>query len=231
MLSPDFHIALEWDIYTWSQALKHWDAYFSSKSIQRAAGLEIGSRNGGLSFYFSKHYGARMCCSDYGFPSDKAKELHKKENVSHLITYSSVDACHIPFEDNAFDFVVFKSVLGAVGRANAYEKQKQAVEEMRRVLKPKGVLLFAENSRASLLHQWARRKFIPWGESWRYVSLKEMNELLSSFSSFDLLSTGFFAAFIPKPEYLKRFASTLDRPMPYLTPASWRYVMYGHAVK
>ena len=171
-----------------------------------------------------------MVCSDLSPVSEKARSLHLENQVSHLIEYAELDATTIPYPDNTFDFVVFKSVLGAIGRNDHPENQQQAINEIHRVLKPGGFLFFAENLSGSSLHRIARNIFVPWGKSWRYVSVCELNEWLSIFETKEIYTTGFLAAFVSKPKWLKKMAANLDSRLVFL-PSKWRYVAYGHAQK
>ncbi|MBK6996160.1 MAG: class I SAM-dependent methyltransferase [Lewinellaceae bacterium] len=221
---------LEWDIATWSRALRFWEKTILAQNINLQNGLEIGAHNGGISLFFAKKYGAKMVCSDLEPASAKAKSLHDKHKVSRLIEYAGINASAIPYPDDSFDFVVFKSVLGGIGRNGQAEKQKQALAEIHRVLKPGGVLFFAENMRGSVLHRLARRVFMPWGKSWRYLKIKELRRWLSIFESHKIRTTGFFAAFVPKPEWLKTLAAKVDLLFFYL-PQKWEYVAYGFARK
>ncbi len=221
---------LEWDIPTWSRALHFWEKTISEQSVPLQNGLEIGAHNGGLSLFFAKQYGANMVCSDLNAASEKALSLHVENGVSHLIQYATLDATKIPYPNNSFDFVVFKSVLGAVGRNGHAKNQQRAIEEIYRVLKPNGVLFFAENLRGSALHRLARRAIVPWGKSWRYMKINELEEWLSVFGAKEIHTTGFFAAFVPRPEWLKTSAAKMDTLFT-LIPPDWRYVAYGFARK
>lgn len=226
----DYQTVVEWDVPTWKRAVVHWEHFIAAQQPDLSYGLELGSRHGGLSYFFAKKYDSKVCCSDYGFPSEKAKQLHELAGLSELITYHDVNATQIPFADEAFDFVVFKSMLGAVGARGQFERIEQTLDEIYRVLKPGGVLFFAENLRGSWLHQQSRALFIPWGKAWHYLSLSEMTDLLEPFSKKEIHCTGFSAAFVPKPIWLKNTAAAIDAQLNFL-PDSWKYVAYGHAIK
>lgn len=229
-MNADFRIAIEWDIATWGRALVFWEEILEDKKINLGQGLEIGSRNGGLSWYFAKKHHCQMCCTDYGLPSEEARHLHNKSGLAHLLRYQQADASQLPFSDATFDFVVFKSVLGAVGRHDQPEKQQRAIAEIHRVLRAGGVLFFAENLRGSAVHQMARQFFVPWGKSWRYVDINELGDWLSVFQEKEICTTGFFAAFAPRPECLKNIFAQLDRLL-FFFPKKWKYVAYGYAQK
>ena len=227
----DYKKYLEWDVDTWSRALRFWDAHARETGFNDKHGLEIGGRNGGLSCYFAEQLHARIVCSDYGGPSDLAKEAIANINDSGKVTFAEVNALAIDFPDNHFDFVVFKSVLGSLADGQ-FDRQQQAIDEMHRVLKPGGTLFFAENMRASFLHQFARKHLVKWGARWRYVSREEMNTLLSNFISSDIRFTGFLAVFAPnRMPWLKRLVAKIDGLIASLTPNSWKYVAYGIARK
>ena len=119
-----------------------------------------------------------------------ARQLHARYAVAEPVTYAKIDALRIALADATFDVVCFKSVLGGIGGAWGYEGQQQAVREMYRVLKPGGCLVFVEYTSASPLHRSARRRSVPWGKRWRYVSRHEVQELLAPFSRVDLRFLG-----------------------------------------
>lgn len=219
--------ALEWDVVTWGRALDFWAKTIREQQFPLQKGLELGARNGGLSWYFSRFYGSALWCTDLAPVSRAAVQLHEESRLSQLIQYEQADALQLPYPENHFDFVVFKSLLGSLGEA---EKQLQAIHEMHRVLKPGGVLFFAENLCGSSLHQWARRRFMPWGTRWRYLTLQELDTFFNIFTAKQLHSTGFFSAFIPKPAFLKNFVAHLDQ-LCYFVPQNCRYVGYGFAIK
>jgi ubiquinone/menaquinone biosynthesis C-methylase UbiE len=222
---------LEWDTATWSRALQFWEENKGDNSAWAGKyGLELGAHRGGLSLYFAQEWGCRMLCSDLIYP-DKAEAWHAAFAAPDgAIEYAAVDALQIPFPDATFDMVVFKSMLGIIGRNRQPEKMEYALREMYRVLKPGGYLFFAENLHGSLLHRLARRYFVRWGDKWYYPQYEELEQMLRMFPQKQLKTTGFFAAFIPGNRPLKNLAAILDSLL-FFVPKSWQYVGYGMARK
>jgi ubiquinone/menaquinone biosynthesis C-methylase UbiE len=222
--------AVEWDVPTWSRAVLFWQKSIVEQRFSVKNGLEIGGRHGGLSWYFATQFGSTMCCTDTTPPSAQALSLHRDSGLQASISYAIADATCLPFEDQSFDFVVFKSVLGVIGAHGHTEAIPVALSEMHRVLRPGGVLFFAENLRGSQAHQMARKIFVPWGSNWHYLTEHELVRLLAPFVRKKIRTTGFLSAFAPKPAWLKELLSRIDEYLLFIPP-SWRYVGYGFAVK
>ena len=219
---------VQWDIASWAACIELWEKRIE-RDLSGQSALEIGSRKGGLTLWAALR-GASCVCSDLESPAGMAGELHRKYGIAHNVVYESIDACHIPYRD-AFDFVLFKSVLGAIGRFQRHWLQQQAIQSMYDALRPGGRLLFAENLAGSTIHGLFRKAFVPWGDSWRYVSLAEMNEMMRVFPRFELYSTGFFAAF-GRNEKQRRGLAWLDTLVfNKVVPAEAKYIAYGIAVK
>jgi SAM-dependent methyltransferase len=219
---------VEWDVRNWSVALDFWSAH-TRQNASNCSALELGSRNGGLSLWLALQ-GARVLCSDIGLPTNHAMQQHRARGVSHLIQYESIDASHIPYE-NKFDIIVFKSLLGAVGRGDNRQFQAGAVTEMHKALKQGGELFFAENLIASPLHQSLRRRFVQWGNTWRYVSVAEMEEFLSRFSHVRYRTLGCAGAF-GRGEIQRHLFGILDQTvLNHIVPDNWRYIIVGVATK
>lgn len=225
MNSKDLKIYFEWDTISWSRAMKIWDKYLSSKEDCYA--LEIGSRRGGISLMLAKEYDMNVVCSDLSSPEETVRLLHAKHKTKHQIQYSSIDCTQINFPDNTFDVVVFKSVIGAL---STFEKQQIAINEMLRVLKPGGVLLFAENLEASIFHMYLRKRFNRWSEYWRYPNLLEMYLFLNKYKKVQLNTTGFFATLL-RPPLLRTLLSYFDLITDKFLPKKLRYIVFGTAVK
>lgn len=218
---------LDWDVSSWAFALRLWDRWLPVAEGWSA--LELGSRNGGLSLFLALK-GATVVCSDIEMPTSRAVELHQEYGVSGRVSYRGIDASSIDVPDESFDVVCFKSMLGAVGRNDNYGAQQRAVCEMHRVLKPGGRLLFAENLQASPLHRYARRRFVSWGASWRYIAVGEVADLLRPFREAHLEFSGFAAAF-GRSEWQRRLLHGVDVVLNPLMPAGCKYIVAGCAIK
>ena len=218
---------IQWDVRSWSKALRYWEAHVDWKNV--TSGLELGGREGGLSLWMALK-GMTVICSDLENVKQSAEKLHVQYKVSDRIRYQDIDATQIPYE-NHFDIIVFKSILGGIGRDDNFAIQKKVIDEIYKALKPGGKLLFAENLIASPIHRKLRKRFTNWGDSWRYLSIEEMNVLLSGFSSYEMKMTGISATF-GRTEAQRNFLSRIDEiVLNRISPDKWKYICYGVAVK
>ncbi len=219
---------IEWDIATWRKAVQYWDRYTDEHLPDPSAKtlLEIGARGGGVTLMFALK-GFECTCSDKGETFEQARALHAEYGVSARVTYVDADALALPFPDASFDAVVFKSVLGAIGRSGHDENIDAAIAELYRVLKPGGVLLFAENMRATRLHAALRRRFKRWGNSWNYATPERMRALLARFAALDLHTYGCFSCFRMDHPLTRRADELLCRK----DPSPRHYMAYGAAEK
>jgi SAM-dependent methyltransferase len=218
---------IQWDVKSWSEALKYWDKNIDWGNIH--TGLELGGREGGLSLWLALK-GIKTICSDLHDVKTNAEPLHQSYNVTELISYQDIDATNIPYE-NHFDVIVFKSIIGGIGRNNNIEMQRKTFAQIHKALKPGGKLLFAENLTASPFHQSLRKRFVRWGSSWRYITIDEMKMFLKDFTSVEIKSTGFFGLF-GRNENQRNMLSSIDKfILNRITPDSWKYIVYGVAVK
>ena len=223
---------LVWDTKTWSKALVYWGKIARQQGFDKnqKKGLELGANYGGMSLFFSHRFQSSMVCSDLQNPAPKAEPIHLKYAVSSNIRYEAINACTIPYPDSHFDFVVFRSLLGVIG-ANVHVSDIQlAFSDIQRVLKPGGLLFYAENMKASQLHQFARRRFVAWGRKWHYLSSQELNVYLSAFKIHEMQRVGFLTAFFSKSTFMQRIAVHIDN-LCFFVPDSWKYVAFGYAQK
>lgn len=219
---------LQWDTVNWSKALEFWERNISPEEKNLKC-LELGCREGGLSLWLALK-GYSVVASDLHDAGTTASPLHRKYHVEDRITYLDINALSIPYE-NYFDIVVFKSILGGIGRNGNKENQSEVIRQIHKALKPGGKLFFAENTRATKIHEFARKKFTGWGQSWRYVSVQEMGEFLRPFSGYSMNSAGFTGTF-GRTENQKAILGYIDRYFfNWMMPRSWKYIVYGVAKK
>lgn len=218
---------IQWDVASWSKALQYWEKNVDWETVKN--GLELGGREGGLSLWLGSK-GINMVCSDLKDVKETAEPLHVQHKITNFVRYEDIDATNIPYE-NHFDVIVFKSIIGGIGSNNNYAIQQKVFKEIYKALKPGGKLLFAENLIASSFHQKLRKKFVNWGNSWRYLSIPEMHELMQDFSSVDLKTTGILGTF-GRNEKQRNILSAVDGAvLNKISPDSWKYIAYGIAVK
>lgn len=210
----------EWDVVNWSRSLNLWEPQLANKLSGEA--LTLGERGGGLSLYLAEK-GFKVTCTDLREFPESTRQLHEKYQVQDLIDYRNEDMTKLSFGDNSFDAVMFKSVIGAL---STKENQQIAVNEIYRVLKPGGVLLFAENARASKLHQFARKKFIKWNTYWRYLDYRNDLDLFQNYNKLSLSSYGFFGAF-GRNEGQRKVLGKCDTIAQKLVLKSMRYIVVG----
>lgn len=215
---------VQWDVKNWSKLIKFWSPIIKEKSGNKA--LALGEREGGLTLWLALN-GKEVTCTDYIQFDQTPLPLHVKYNVEDKINYKQEDATKLSFKDNYFDIIIFKSMLGAL---ESNSNQQKALDEVFRVLKPNGVLLFAENLKASKLHQFARKKFTAWGEKWYYPSIKELETNCNKFNSFKYETNGFLSPF-GRTEKQREKLSFLDKKFKFITPKNWTYILFGIAIK
>jgi hypothetical protein len=126
--------------------------------------------------------------------------------------------------------VCFKSMLGAVGSEDRKARQQRAVDQMYAALQPGGEVWFAENLVGTAIHRYCRERFVPWGTSWRWVSIAEVEEFFRAFTHLEYVTFGVVAAF-GRSERQRRMLSVIDRQIDRYVRPEWRYVVAGVARK
>ena len=215
-----------WDVGNWIKPIMFWKSYLDKKPGSKI--LELGAGPGGLSLLFSR-WGHDVLCSDIEKPPAEVIEYHRKNDASD-IRYEEVNALNISYEGE-FDFIIFKSVVGGATRDGHDENREVMMQQIHKALKDDGVLLFAENTKASPLHVFFRKKFVHWGKSWNYCTVKDMVSSMKIFKSLTYKTTGFWGTF-GRNESQRIFLSKLDNIFfNSIMPKSWHYIMYGAASK
>jgi SAM-dependent methyltransferase len=214
----------QWEVRTWSRAWPLWERHLPTHRPARALG--IGEREGGLSLWLATR-GFHVHCTDlHPFPATTFA-LHARHLDPGRITYGQEDVLHLPHAAATFDVVFLKSVLGALGNR---EDQLEALAGIHRVLKPGGVLLFAENACATRLHAQLRRRFVAWEHRWRYLHPVRDRDLFRPFVHLHHATTGFLAP-LGRSEAQRDLLARLDGMLVPWLPRTWRTVWYGVALK
>ncbi len=218
---------IEWDVVNWSKSIIFWKRKIDLKDKNYSC-LELGGRRGGLSLFLAEN-GNNVICSDLESPEEFASDLHKKYGYESRISYQSIDATRIHYE-NKFDIVTFKSVLGGISRNGNNKLKKITLDEIHKSLKPKGKLLFSENLEASFIHKFFRKRFVTWGAEWNYLKYSEIEELFSSYSKLEYITVGFWGTF-GRTEKQRKFLGRIDNVFEKIVPKSKRYIVVGIAEK
>lgn len=224
----------EWDVASWSRALPCWLSAMRAV-VQRTdhpKAIDIGGRNGGLSLLAAIE-GFEVVCTDLAHPRASAEPLHKKHQLADRISYAALDITDpaaLSQHIGQYDLVMFKSILGGIGRNGRDDLQRATLANMRTLLKPGGVLCFAENLEGTALHRYFRRRFTRWGSEWNYPSLPKLHAMMHEAGlEIEATTTGVTACFgrsKAQRNALAKFDSGLANS---LTPARWKYIVYGTA--
>jgi SAM-dependent methyltransferase len=209
-----------WDIRNWSHALPFWQRYIDRHHPRRA--LAIGEREGGLSLWLASQ-DIEVVCTDLDGSLEAARRSHEQFGVGQLVTYEAVDVTAIPHPEQSFDLVMFKSVIGAL---QTKERQFQAINEMHRVLRPGGILLFAENLVGTRFHRWLRSRFVRWGQRWRYLHLEQDLDLFADFDEVEFETWG-VCGLLGRDEAQRDRLGRIDDWVSPRVPRAWRYIVFG----
>ena len=118
--------------------------------------LDIGGGPGVYSFWLAEQ-GHQVTLLDLVPKHIEQAEEYARESGISLESMLIGDACALPFEDNAFDMVLF---MGPLYHLNAKVKRMQALSEAKRVLKAQGILIAAAISRYASLIDGLKENFI-----------------------------------------------------------------------
>ncbi len=218
---------IQWDVGTWSKALKYWNDKVNWSEVENC--LEVGGREGGLSLWMALK-NKTVVCSDLTDTQKNAQLLHQKYGATK-VKYQDIDIKNIPYE-SYFDIIAVKSVLGGILRNNEEEAIRTlAIKELYKALKPGGKLLFAENLVASPLHKFLRKRNNAWSKYWHYFTADEINDLLKMFSSVQFNVTGFLAVLGRNESQRKALTMADNIIFNQIMPDHWKYLIYGVAEK
>jgi len=122
-------------------------AALPSESIKEV--LELGCGIGAVAAFLANTYHMQVWGTDYDSQQIQIARVRHPENVR--LTYRVEDATQLSFQDDSFDLVVSQNVF------HHLSKWQTAVEEVYRVLKPKGFLLWLDIA----FPGWIARLFQP----------------------------------------------------------------------
>lgn len=222
--APALADVFQWDVATWSRALPLWERWLRDRPTANA--LAIGEREGGLSLWLAAK-GIQVMCTDIGPLPPAARALHERHGLTTRITYAVQDVTSLALPDASVDLVIFKSVIGALG---ARERQAAALREINRVLRPGGLLLFAENLAGTMLHAALRRRYVRWEHYWRYLRWPQDRGLFADFDRSEFRTTGLLHN-LGRSEGQRTLLAAIDRVLCAVVPASWNTVLFGACVK
>jgi 2-polyprenyl-3-methyl-5-hydroxy-6-metoxy-1,4-benzoquinol methylase len=221
--------AVYWDTVNWSKAISFWEDHLNNRT-ENIEALEIGcGQNGGLSLWLAAK-GYHVICSGYDSDLKTAKGIHIKYNLNDRIDYKTIDAKSIP-DNEKYDLICFKSVLGGIIRDGSFEIAQHVINQIYKTLKPKGILLFAENLAASKFHSLLRTKYGALKNNWYYFNIEKIIKMLYQFSSIKYKTFGFTGCF-GRNEFQRRVLGRIDTVLfDKILPENLHYIISVVAVK
>lgn len=197
--------------------------------------LELGTGTGGTATLLAKKGASVVGIDLLPFRLDEAKDRVKNHNVSDSVAFTLMDATQLAFQNNAFDFVISKSVL-------VFTEHTQTAKECYRVLKPGGKAIFIENMRHHPLVWLYRKLFLKYSRNLHYFSLSDIKAIGETYENtehreFHFLSLGalFWQKVVPIPflyqwtlNFLKRVDRILLRAFPFLKRLCWISAIICH---
>jgi len=101
--------------------------------------IDLGSGYGGTARYLAKNYGCSIACLNLSSRQNQRNlQINQAQNLSHLIEVKQGSFENIPYPDRSFDIVWSQDAIVHSGN------RRQVLEEIRRVLKPGGELIFTD---------------------------------------------------------------------------------------
>ena len=139
-----------------------------------------------------------------------AVDFHKKARLEKYISYQGINALNISYK-NEFDVIIFKSILGGIGRWGHLNKIENVIENVYEALKPQGYMLFAENLKSTFIHEFFRNIFGNGKKGWTYINLEEYENIVKKyFSTYNMDTTGFLGCF-GQTEFQRNILGKIDQ--------------------
>jgi ubiquinone/menaquinone biosynthesis C-methylase UbiE len=223
---------IEWDVHNWKACLPFWTEGVDLKGKNV---LALGERKGGLSLFFASQ-GAKVICSDFGGIHESVQEDHKNYPFANNISYKDINIFEIPYDDESFDIVVCKSVIGGLKlnpkeiASRTIENQRLALNEIQRVLKPGGFFFGAENMKGASIIQKIRNAYKKGNVGWRHLSVKDLKFLLTGFKDVHVTYFGIVPALL-KSTFLNNLIYSFNVLANKITPPSSKYIAFIRCMK
>ena len=163
-----------------------------------------------------------MICSDILAIDQQVKAKNKYLKKGN-IEFEIIDALSIPYT-NYFDYVIFKSVLGGIGRNNNYDAILTVMKQIKKCLRNNGECLFIENMKSTIFHHLIRKQFGAGKNGWYYPSIRDFVQLSKQFSSAKYRTFGLFGS-TGKPFLTSR--KMIDKKIDQYVPEKWNYIYAG----
>ncbi len=197
--------------------------------------LELGTGTGGTAALLAKRGATVVGIDMLPFRLAEARLRAIQHNVADTVDFALMDATHLAFPDNTFDFVISKSVL-------VFTEHTRTAQECHRVLKPHGKAIFIENMRNHPAVWFYRKVFLKYSAKLRYFSLRDVEAVGAEFDAMEhrefhllVLASLFWRRGISIPTFYRwslRHLKTLDtyllRQFPILKRLCWITAIICH---
>ncbi len=197
--------------------------------------LELGTGTGGTATLLAKRGASVIGIDLLPFRLSEAEARASEHDVVESVNFALMDAMHLAFPDNTFDFIISKSVL-------VFTEHAQTAKECYRVLKPGGKAIFIENMRYHPMVWLYRKMFLKYSGKLRYFSIRDVETVGAEFENlehreFHLSAVGalFWQKCIAIPTFyrmslrlLKAIDTSLLKCFPFLKQFCWITAMVCH---
>ena len=197
--------------------------------------LELGTGTGGTATLLAKRGASVVGIDLLPFRLSEAKVRASEHDVAESVNFALMDATHLAFPDNTFDFIISKSVL-------VFTEHTRTAKECYRVLKPGGTAIFIENMRYHPMVWLYRKVFLKYSGKLRYFSVRDIEVVGAEFENlehreFHLSAVGalFWQKCIAIPtlyrmslRLLKAIDTSLLKCLPFLKRFCWITAIVCH---
>ena len=140
--------------------------------------LELGTGTGGTAALLAKRGASVVGIDLLPFRLAEAQARAAEHNVVASTDFALMDAMHLAFPDNTFDFIISKSVL-------VFTEHAQTAKECHRVLKPGGKAIFIENMRYHPMVWLYRKVFLKYSGKLHYFSVSDIETVGAAFEKLE----------------------------------------------